>query len=164
MERTTRDHVLQQFPYGLYVIGTANGPTVSTIVANWVTQVSFTPPLVAVGIEEDSRMRAKIEEAGFFAVNLLPAKEMAVARAFLKPRESSGDEINGRQFVRARNGMPFLKDALASIECRVVSSSRTGDHVLFVGEVTDASARHRGRGEVLTLKETGWRYHKKSGG
>ena len=44
---------LRMIPYGLYVLAaeTAQGVTAATV--NWVTQTSFDPPLIAVGIKAD---------------------------------------------------------------------------------------------------------------
>lgn len=160
MDKTIRDRALQHFPYGLYVVGAVNGRAVATIVANWATQVSFSPALVAIAIEHDSRMRAHIEMSGFFSINMLPPNKTEIARSFVKPRETNGNDISGRRFERAKNGTPFLHDAVACIECRVVHAYPAGDHLVFVGEVTDAMIHKDGRGEVLTLRQTGWRYHR----
>lgn len=160
MEKEVRDRALQQIPYGLYVVGSADGRSVGTIVANWATQLSFSPVLVGIAIESDSRMRTLIETSRHFSINILPSKNADLPRAFLKPAETTKDEIHGKRFDRARNGTPFLHDAVASIECMVLHSVTTGDHVMFVGEVTDAALHRDTGGDVLMLRETGLRYHR----
>jgi flavin reductase (DIM6/NTAB) family NADH-FMN oxidoreductase RutF len=158
MDRRAKDHALQSFPYGLFVVGSTEGDMGLTIVANWGTQVSFRPSLLAISIEYDSRMCAAIENSGAFSINLLPSKGIRVARMFIKPRETPKSDYEEHLLSGSKRGLPFLKDAVACMECRVVASYRTGDHVLFVGEVTDAE--YRGGGDALTLRETGWRYHR----
>jgi flavin reductase (DIM6/NTAB) family NADH-FMN oxidoreductase RutF len=161
MDKKASERALHFIPYGLYVLGSVKGQTVAAIVVNWVTQVSFNPALVAIAIEEESRMRAYIEGSQHFAINILPSDGIETARSFIRPVETIGNKINGRDFILSRNGLPFLKDAIASIECRVVSSYKTGDHIMFIGEVTDA-VTHSER-DVLTLKKTGWNYRRKGG-
>jgi len=151
--------VLALIPYGLYVVGSLHDGDAAAMVANWLTQVSFAPPCVAMAVEADSRMRAYIAAAGVFSVNILPSGARATARAFLKSPESSGETIGGRPFVRGKNGTPFLTEAAASFECNVLHALDVPDHVLFVGEVVDAVLRQGGE-DVLTLRETGWRYQK----
>ena len=158
MDRRAKDHALQSFPYGLFVVGATEGDVGLTIVANWGTQVSFKPSLLAISIEYDSRMRAAIETSGAFSVNLLPSKEIRVAKMFIKPRETRKSDYERQLLSGSKHGLPFLNDAMACLECKVVASHQLGDHVLFVGEVTDAV--YRGGGEALTLRETGWRYHR----
>jgi flavin reductase (DIM6/NTAB) family NADH-FMN oxidoreductase RutF len=158
MDKRAKDHALQSFPYGLFVVGAVKGDVGLTIVANWGTQVSFKPSLLAIAIEYDSRMRAVIETSRAFSINLLPSKEIRVAKMFIKPREVRTSDYERHQLSGSRHGLPFLNDAIACVECRVVASHQMGDHLLFVGEVTDAL--YRGGGDALTLRETGWRYHR----
>ena len=42
---------LNLMPYGFYSITSRNGDDVNIMVANWVSQVSFEPRLVAIGLE-----------------------------------------------------------------------------------------------------------------
>jgi flavin reductase (DIM6/NTAB) family NADH-FMN oxidoreductase RutF len=153
----TRAIALQRIPYGLYVIGSKHGDVPATMIANWVTQVSFHPPSVAVAIERDSRMHEYIKSSGLFSVNILAAGGKETAKAFLKGPEEVDGKIGGFPYVRGKGGTPFLEVAAAAFECVVVGDRDTGDHVLFIGEVTDAFVAARGD-DVLTLKDTGWKY------
>ena len=158
-DREMTGGVLEQIPYGLYVVGSLDGTVPATMVANWVTQVSFSPPWVAMAVEMGSRMREYIGRSGVFSVNILPSGGRDVAKVFLKGPGAKGDTIGGRKFEPARNGAPFLVDAVASFECRVKHTLEVPDHVVFIGEVVDALLR-RGGTDVLTLRETGWRYNR----
>ena len=150
---------LQKIPYGLYVVGSLRDGVPATMIANWVMQVSFHPPCVAIAVEQDSKMRKHIESSGFFSVNILPAGSTMTAKSFLKSPEAQDGMIAGREFVAAPNGTPFLKDAGASFECRVVNTVPAGDHLVVIGEIVDVAVRQEGN-DVLTLRETGWRYRK----
>ena len=158
-EREATGRVLEHIPYGLYIVGSLNGTVPAAIVANWVTQVSFSPPWVAIAVEAGSRMREYIGRSEVFSVNILPSGGRDLAKAFLKGPEAQEDTIGGKKFERAKNGTPFLVDASASFECRVMNTLDVPDHVVFVGEVVDALLRREGTG-VLTLRETGWRYNR----
>ena len=157
--KETAGRVLRHIPYGLYVVGSLNGRTPAAIVANWVTQVSFSPAWVAIAVEGDSRMREYIAASGVFSVNILPSGGRDTAKAFLKGPEAKSGTIGGRPFEPAKNGTPFLLDAVAAFECRVMNTLEVPDHLLFVGEVVDAVLR-REDPDVLTLRETGWHYNR----
>ncbi|HUI63516.1 MAG TPA: flavin reductase family protein [Bacteroidota bacterium] len=157
LDSATVKKVLQRIPYGLYVVGSLHERIPATMVANWVTQVSFDPPWVAIAVEEDSKMRGYIERSGVFCVNILPAGGIKTAKAFLKSPEAQEGTIGGRAFEPGASGTPFLLDATASFECKVMNALPVPDHVLFIGEVIDAVLRKEGSG-ALTLRETGWRY------
>ncbi|MFN0156696.1 MAG: flavin reductase family protein [Bacteroidota bacterium] len=158
MEKKALEKALHAFPYGLYVVGSRNGKSVSTIVANWATQVSFNPPLVAIAIENDSQMKDHIDQSGVFSLNILPAGGTETAKAFVRSTKPIGNMINGRSFHLSQLGTPFLGDASASIECKVINTMPTGDHTTYIGEAVDAILHLDG--DALTLKETGWRYQR----
>ena len=44
---------------------------ISTATVNWITQASFKPPLVAVGVKADSQIYDIVKTAGNFALNVL---------------------------------------------------------------------------------------------
>jgi flavin reductase (DIM6/NTAB) family NADH-FMN oxidoreductase RutF len=149
--------VLELIPYGLYVLNSLNGSEPVAMVATWVTQVSFEPPLLAVALEEDSAMRSCVQGSQVFSVNFLFPGSVEFAKRFLRHRPTSGESWRS-EFTLTSHGIPVLKAAKGSLACRVENSFPTGDHVTFVGKVVDA-VRTAG-GEILTLRETGWRYRR----
>ena len=62
-----RRRVLWRMPSGLYVIGSRHGDRLNLMTANWVTQVSFDPKLVAVSVENEALTHALIHEGSAFA-------------------------------------------------------------------------------------------------
>lgn len=158
MDDKTRKEILGLIPYGLYVIGTTGKDAPYVIVANWLTQVSFHPPLLALAIEQDSSMRRYLAEKGSFTVNIFRTGDKNQAKAFLKEASVRGSTINGEEFLLTSQGTPYLVHALAHLECNVVQQIQTGDHTVFVGEVIGGRLHEKGRREILTLQETGWKY------
>ena len=139
MDPNAKKTALRMIPYGLYVL-TAQGKdgTVAAATVNWVTQVSFTPPLVVVGVKADSGAHAVIKDAGVFALNVLGKGQQAAAFAFFKPVNHEGDRINGEAFRAGSTGSPILASVPAFVECKLVDTLEKGDHSIFVGEVVDA--------------------------
>ena len=50
---------LRMIPYGLYILGTKHGDEISAGAVNWVTQTSFSPPLVAMGVKRIAACTAR---------------------------------------------------------------------------------------------------------
>ncbi len=48
------------------------------------------------------------------------------------------DKFKGIDYEEKNTGSPILKDCLAFLDCKIVSSLETGDHTIFVGEVLDS--------------------------
>ncbi len=98
MDITDVERVMDEMPYGLYIIGSkeADGH-VNGMMADWVMQVSFQPRLVAVAFEQNSHTLANIRERRHFSVNLLAQDDesMELARVFAQP--FSGEKVEGRR-------------------------------------------------------------------
>ena len=160
MDPNAKKTALRMIPYGLYVL-TAEGKDgkVSAGTVNWVTQVSFQPPLIVVGVKADSLGHGIIKEAGAFALNILGKDQQSAAYTFFKPLERDGNTIGGQPFRSGSLGAPILENAPAFVECSLVETIEKCDHSIFIGEVKDAgvSVELSGRPDdaTLTLKDLG---------
>jgi flavin reductase (DIM6/NTAB) family NADH-FMN oxidoreductase RutF len=152
---------LRMIPYGLYVMTAQarDGAAVSAATVNWVTQASFSPPLVAVGVKKDSGGHDLVKAAGAFALNILGKSQSQLAFAFFKPTQRQGDLINEQRFRAGTTGAPILDAVPAWLECKLLETVERGDHSIFIGEVVEAGVRGAidGRPDEasLWLKELG---------
>ena len=160
MDPAIRKSTLRMIPYGLYVL-TGAGPDgqLAAATVNWVTQASFEPPLVAVGVKADSTTHAVIKASRAFALNVLGKDQGAVAYAFFKPVTRDGDTINGSAFRAGTTGAPILAAVPAWIECELEEIVERGDHSLFLGRVVAVGAAEAPAGRpddlTLTLRDLG---------
>ncbi|MBF6599147.1 MAG: flavin reductase [Dehalococcoidia bacterium] len=153
MDEAAKKTALRMITYGLYVVTTKQGDEYSAATINWLTQVSFQPPLVALGMKADSTTRAHLGIGSAFAVNVLASGQKDVAFAFFKPTTVEGAKLSGYDFETGAAGAPLLIDAPAWFECRVSDIVERGDHHVVVAEVTDAGRRREA--PPLTLAEVG---------
>src|SRR6266545_3757427 len=108
MDPNTKKTTLRMIPYGLYVLTAAHGERVAAGTVNWVTQASFEPPLLAVGVKTDSHAHALIKESKAFALNVLGKGQQAMAYTFFKPADKQGPTISGEPFRPGTTGSPIL--------------------------------------------------------
>ena len=154
MDANAKKTALRMIPYGLYVLTAEDADgNVAAATVNWVTQASFQPPLVAVGVKADSGAHAVIKASRAFALNVLGKGQQTAAFAFFKPAVREGDRINGEAYRRGSTGAPLLQSVPAYVECRLTTTVEMGDHSVFVGEVVDAgvAAEISGRPDDATL-------------
>ena len=160
MDNDAKKAALRMIPYGLYVLtAESKDGHVAAATVNWVTQASFAPPLVAVGVKADSGTHAVAKSAGVFALNVLAKGQNGLAFTFFKSHERDGNTIGGESFSPGKTGAPLLAKAAAYVECKVVEVVEKGDHSLFIGEVVEAglAAPIDGRPDdrTLALKDLG---------
>ena len=148
--------LLRKIPHGLFICGVREGDEVNGFTASWVTQGSFEPPLVVMGVRADSTSHGIIERTGCFSLNVLRADQKDLAAVFFKPQKAMGGRFDAAPFQEGDLGLPLLDDAIGGVECRVVGQLKHGDHTVVVGEVK--TARMVADGEALNLASTGWNY------
>lgn len=160
MDNDAKKTALRMIPYGIYVLTAeeADGDVAAATV-NWVTQTSFDPPLVAIGVKSDSGAYALIKKTGCFALNMLGKGQQGAAFGFFKPAEKDGNTISGEAYHAGANGAPILDSAMASVECLLAEIVERGDHHIVIGEVTEASVATQPAGRpdeaILEMKELG---------
>ena len=147
-------------PYGLYVMTAEDKDgRISATTVNWITQASFKPPLIAVGVKADSQIHDIIKTAGNFALNVLCKEQQGAPCAFFKPAERDGQKISGEPFRAGSTAATTLENTPAFVECRLVKTVEEGDHSIFVGEVVDAGETQEPEGRAdeatLLLKDLG---------
>ena len=142
MDPQNKKTALRAINYGLHVLTTTDGENYGAGGTNWLTQASFEPPLVAAGVRADSGSAAIIESTGAFAVNVLGAEQLDIAKAFFRSTSVEGGMINGHGFEPGpATGSPLLVECAYWFEARVTDIVKRGDHTVFVAEVVEAGVR-----------------------
>ena len=154
-----RRRVLWRFPSGLYVVGSRAGDRQNLMTANLVTQVSFSPKLVGVSVEEEALTHELIAAGGSFTVNVLDREDRAIVRKFTKPVEIDGLQANGFAFHPSPvTATPVLDQAVAYVDCRVWQAVDCGTSTFFIGEVVDAAFQRDEDTDVLRMEDTRMNY------
>lgn len=156
MDENAKKKSLLMIPYGLYVLGAAHAGKQTVATVNWVTQTAFNPPLVVVGVKNDSGAHAMVKESGKFTLSMLESGQKSIATSFFKHVEPEGGKFGNYAFESGKNGAPIISDAPAAVECDVVGFYELGDHSTVVGKVTEAYLKRES--EILTLQECGFKY------
>ena len=158
MDEEAKRTILRRIPYGMYVMtaSAAGRPAASTL--TWMSQCSFHPPLVMVGVQTGSRMREAVEKSGAMAIHFLGEGQQDVAQRFFRPPLDEDGRLHGIAYEPgAATGAPVLADVPAWFEVRVTDRVDRGDHTVYVCEVVAAALRDPGF-EPLRLSSTPWSY------
>jgi flavin reductase (DIM6/NTAB) family NADH-FMN oxidoreductase RutF len=157
-----RRRALWKMPSGLYLIGSRAGERRNLMTANWVTQVSREPKLLAVSVEREALTHDLIESGRAFAVSILRRTDRELVRKFVKPVEVTldGAVLNGMPTENApSSGAPVLTSAVGYLDCRLERSVELGSHTLFLGEIVGATlADDADEAAVLRMEDTRMHY------
>ena len=156
MDPNLKKQVLRTFTYGLYAVSCANEGEVNVFTANWLTQVSFEPPLLAVSVENISKSLPMILRSRKFTVNVLRSGDRELAGKLGKSALRDPDKLVNIAFHPGSNGCPILDVALAWVACEIRNTASAGDSTLIIAEVIDVDMP--GEGQPLTMAEAGFRH------
>ncbi|RPK03087.1 flavin reductase family protein [Priestia endophytica] len=143
MDSRTFRNAMGTFATGITVITTEINGDVSGMTANAFMSVSLEPKLIVVSIDKKSRLLEKIHKSKKYGISILSEAQQEYSMIFAgqikEKREVEFDRIGG---------IPVLKEALLTLSCNVVAEHEAGDHILFIGEVTDLNIN---KGEPLVF-------------
>lgn len=131
MSKSVAD-LFQTLTHGVYVVGVADGGRVNAFTAASVMHVSYTPPLLTLGINDNHSSFGLLRAGGAFSVNVLKRGQVDFAANYARPALT--DKMAFADWSPGRMGAPLLLDALAWFECKVIGELPAGDHTLIVGK------------------------------
>jgi flavin reductase (DIM6/NTAB) family NADH-FMN oxidoreductase RutF len=125
-------NAMGKFATGITVVSTEVDGEAHGMTANAFVSVSLSPKLILVSIDKRARMLSLIQKSKKFGVSFLSADQQTESMRFAGQIK---EEIpyNFEQFGE----LPVIKDALANLTCNLYNEVEAGDHILFIGEVTD---------------------------
>jgi flavin reductase (DIM6/NTAB) family NADH-FMN oxidoreductase RutF len=130
--------VISHFASGVTVITALAGDRPYGTTASAVTSLSLEPPMLLICMNKQSETGRAVAAAGHFAVNILGADQIDLARRFAR---KGGDKFDGVQVKPGRWGEPLFEEALATLECRVAEQTAVATHYVFMAEVVSGTAR-----------------------
>lgn len=120
------------FTTGIYILTTGSGNETHGMSASWIVQVSAEPPLLAAAVGRSYRTHAHIVAQHRFALNVVGARSRFLQDHFHAAASRGEGHFRGLRVERSPAGLPWLVDALASVDCEVVAEHPIGDRTLFV--------------------------------
>ncbi|NET55614.1 MAG: MBL fold metallo-hydrolase [Symploca sp. SIO2E6] len=123
------DKALGRISTGLYIITAQKSDLKSAMLASWVTQASFQPLGLTIAVAKDRAIESLMQVSDRFVLNILEeGNYQGLMKHFLKRFKPGADRFAGVKTQLAANGSPILTDALAYLECQVVSRMECSDH------------------------------------
>jgi flavin reductase (DIM6/NTAB) family NADH-FMN oxidoreductase RutF len=148
---------LGRIPSGLFVLTFRHGKRETGMLASWVQQCSFDPPLITAAIRKERDVLAWLTEGASFTVNVIPEGGKALVVHFGKGFELGEPAFNGLELKREADSPPILMAAHAYLACRVRARLEAGDHVLVVGHVEKGGVLHAGH-PTVHIRKNGLKY------
>jgi flavin reductase (DIM6/NTAB) family NADH-FMN oxidoreductase RutF len=148
---------LGRIPSGLFVITARQGEAETGMLASWVQQCSFEPPLITVALRQGRDIAAWLTEGAPFTVNILDESQTDMIIHFGRGFSLNEPAFAGLEVKRPKGCPPVLVESLAYLECQVMNRYPTGDHDLFVGRVIAGELLGEGH-SMVHIRKSGFHY------
>jgi len=158
MDFEAKKTALRMISHGLYLLTVEYEGRYHASTVSWLSQASFDPPLVMIGIKGNTLTHDMVQGSGQFALNILAVDQTDMAKAFFKHAEYQAGKLSGYAFEPGpATSAPLFLDAPAWFECKITDAVTHGDHTVVVAEVVEAGVRDP-NARPLALRDTSWHY------
>jgi len=136
-------------PYGLYVLGVAEGDRLHAAAINWVMQSAYRQPQFTMGLRRPGEygigagpaadaLYAALLRVRRLSLYFLGNDQADLARSLLEAPAIEAGRINDAAFHTAMTGAPIVSAAPAWFEARIEDTMESADHTLCLCTVTNA--------------------------
>ena len=127
---------MMHMTYGIYVLTTRFEDTINGMIASWVSQVSYDPPLVLAAIHPNRYSHELLLHSGHFVLHSIARDQKDLLSRFKGPDPEK--KFSSLKWSDGVTGCPVLEECIGYMECRVTRHLAPGNHTLFIGEVVHA--------------------------
>jgi flavin reductase (DIM6/NTAB) family NADH-FMN oxidoreductase RutF len=128
--------LMRLHPAAVNIIATGKKPYRTGMTVSAFMSLGVEPPTVVCAINRNAFSYAHMADNQMFSVNTLAVEHIALAKLFAGQAQVFGDErFDEQQWGSFDSGSPCLRDAVMSLECRLIRQVQESTHCLMVGEV-----------------------------
>jgi flavin reductase (DIM6/NTAB) family NADH-FMN oxidoreductase RutF len=152
------DPVLGRVPSGIFILTVGTGERATGMLASWVQQAGFEPPMLSVAVKLGRYTSDWLTEGQPFVLNLVGESQSTFLKHFGRGFAPDEPAFDGIPITHCRRGVPILTDVLGHLECEPVRHVDSGDHRIFLanvvrGRLNDADAR-----PMVHVRKSGAKY------
>lgn len=112
------------------------------LTATAVCSLTDDPPTILVCVNKNASAHDTIAQSRQFSVNLLTERHSELAGIFSGQTELSGEArflVEGYNWAEHASGTPWLKEAVANLDCTVTDQQEFSSHSVFIGKVSEGA-------------------------
>lgn len=148
---------LGRIPSGVFILTLARDGVETGLLASWVQQCSFTPPMISFAVQRGRPIAEFLNAGAVFTLNILEAAQTDMIAHFGKGFALTDNPFQELDIERAAPHGPILQEAHAYLFGKVVSRTPAGDHELFLAEVTAGRVLDESQ-PMVHIRKNGFHY------
>lgn len=137
----TIGRVLGRVPSGVFIATASDGGDNETgMLASWVQQAGFEPPSITIAVNKSRYLNEWLSQNPKLAVSIVGDGQFEFLKHFGKGFDPGQPAFGGVDIERGTTGLPVLSGAIGYLEGSVTGQVESGDHVIYVVAIENASA------------------------
>jgi flavin reductase (DIM6/NTAB) family NADH-FMN oxidoreductase RutF len=157
-EVTPLAQALGRVPSGLFILTARDGQCTTGMLASWVQQAGFEPPMLTVAVKRDRFVADWIARSRRCVLNQIAAGQKSLIRHFARGFAPEAPAFEGVAIVRESDAGPILADALAFLELRLAGEIDSADHRILLAEVVAGALLHADAEPMCHVRHNGMHY------
>jgi flavin reductase (DIM6/NTAB) family NADH-FMN oxidoreductase RutF len=149
--------VLGRIPSGVFILTAGTGDNATGMLASWVMQAGFEPPMITVAIRQGRHVAERLVRGEPFVLNVVGEGQKLLLSHFGRGFEPDEPAFVGLNVHLSTHGVPVLAEALGHLECQRVSHVDAADHRVFLAVVTGGRLASD-RAPMVHIRKTGTHY------
>jgi flavin reductase (DIM6/NTAB) family NADH-FMN oxidoreductase RutF len=150
--------VLGRVPSGIYILTIGTGTRATGMLASWVMQAGFEPPMVSVAVKQGRYVCDWLTAGEPFVLNLLGESEQKLMKHFARGFEPGTPAFEGLEITHCARGVPVLTEALGHLECEPVRHVDSGDHRVVLANVVRGKLNQVDAAPMVHIRKSGANY------
>jgi flavin reductase (DIM6/NTAB) family NADH-FMN oxidoreductase RutF len=156
MEKQIQKPYRLLYPMKVVLVTSGHDGKDNVMTACWCFPLSADPPLFGVSVSKKRFSYNLIEESKEFVINVPGPDLIDAVRICGENSGADKDKFALAKLTKTKSvrvSAPSISECHTSIECKVVDSIETGDHVLFVGEAVNFRVSKKEMKSIVQTKE-----------
>jgi len=139
MSNSNFDPILGRVTSGIYILTAGTGEQATGMLASWVMQAGFEPPMVSVAVKSGRYVGEWLTDGEPFVLNIVAEKQFDYLKHFGSGFDIGEPAFEGVEITHCPRGVPILSDCLGYLECEPDSHIDSGDHRIFLAKIVGGS-------------------------
>jgi flavin reductase (DIM6/NTAB) family NADH-FMN oxidoreductase RutF len=154
-DESTREalgRALGMIPSGIFIVTAACEGVRSAYVGSWIQQAAFDPPSITIAMNKQRPLLTLLQPGNGVGVNILGRRQAPLYARFERGFTLEEDPFQDVAIETGVTGAPLLREAFASLDCRVRALLDAGDHVLVLAQVLSGAVHEPGEPMTYTRR------------
>jgi flavin reductase (DIM6/NTAB) family NADH-FMN oxidoreductase RutF len=143
---------------GVYILTARHGEQETGMLASWVMQAGFDPPMLSVAVHRDRYLVEWLSAGAPFAINIVAKGQKPLLSHFGRGFPPEEYAFEGIAIERDTAGVPVLAEpSLGYLSCTPGASIESADHHIYLAEVIGGKLFSEEQ-PMIHLRKTGAHY------